>query len=180
MLFPFVGRVKQVEVWQHYPDQDARDSSGRWQFYYHAHEAGDARHEAEHGHIHLFARDAQGHLTHLVGLALDARGVPVMWFCTNQWVTGEHWSPAAELIRQLQTLELRLRGPLSGVALWLTDMIWLYADELSSLLLERDAALAAHCEAQGLSQSAAFADRSVAVWSRWPISWPQDALRIAV
>ncbi len=126
MLYPFIGRSRRFEIWQHYPHNDAVDETGRWQFYFHAHdraEKNSARHPQEHGHIHLFRRSPQGLLTHLAGLSLDARGLPLTWFATNQWVTGERWQAAESLVRGLSAFELRLRGPLAGAALWLADMV---------------------------------------------------------
>jgi hypothetical protein len=182
MLFPFIGRSRQFEIWAHYPRHDAIDASGRWQFYFHAHdraEPGSARHPQEHGHIHLFRRSPQGRLTHLAGLALDARGLPLSWFATNQWVTGERWQAAASLERHLSSIELRLRGPLAGAALWLADMVRFYAAPLRQMLRQRDEALARHCARHRLSPEQAWADRRVAVWSSVPVHWPHDALQAA-
>ncbi len=182
MLFPFIGRSARFEIWAHYPRHDAIDSSGRWQFYFHAHdrtEKDSARHPQEHGHIHLFRRSPQGRLTHFAGLALDARGLPLCWFATNQWVTGERWQAASLLMRELPGFELRLRGPLSGAGLWLGDMVRFYAEPLRRMLQRRDAALERHCARHGQSRAQAWADRRVAVWSSHPVNWPQDALQAA-
>ena len=180
LLHPFIGRSKRFEVWEHYPRHDAVDETGRWQFYFHAHDhSGDdsARHPQEHGHIHLFRRNPRGVLTHVAGLALDARGLPLCWFATNQWVTGERWQDAPVLARALDGFGLRLRGPLAGAALWLGDMVHFYDEPLRRMLQQRDAALASHCASHGLTREQAFADRRVAVWSSVPVCWPQDALQ---
>ena len=180
LLHPFIGRSARFEIWQHYPRHDAVDESGRWQFYFHAHDRAEkdsARHPQEHGHIHLFRRSPHGELTHLAGLALDARGLPLCWFATNQWVTGERWQEAATLERALDGFALRLRGPLAGAALWLADMVRFYEPALRRMLQERDAALARHCSQHGQTRAQAFADRSVAVWSSVSICWPRDALQ---
>lgn len=182
MLYPFIGRSRRFEVWQHYPANDAVDESGRWQFYFHAHDRAEkdsARHPNELGHIHLFRRSPQGRLTHLAGLSLDARGVPLCWFATNQWVTGERWAASASLARSLSTLQLRLQGPLAGAALWLADMVHFYAVPLQRMLQQRDAALARHCARHRMSRTQAWADRRVAVWGSVPVHWPQDALQAA-
>lgn len=189
MLFPFIGRSKVFQAWQHYPHNDAVDRSGAWQFYFHAHDRsaegaaepaaqGHARHPQEHGHIHLFRRDPQGRLSHVTGLSLDARGMPLVWFACNQWVTGERWQRAAAMARGLQTLKLELRGPLAGVALWLSDLVRAYAQPLRAMLLARDAALLAHCQQQQVSAQQAFQDRSIALWSSFPINWPDDAVAL--
>ncbi|QKO20494.1 hypothetical protein [Rhodoferax sp. BAB1] len=182
MLFPFIGRSRRFEIWAHYPRHDAVDSSGRWQFYFHVHDRAEkdsARHPQEHGHIHLFRRSPQGKLTHFAGLALDARGLPLCWFATNQWVTGERWADAASLVRELAHFELRLRGPLSGAGLWLGDMVRFYATPLRQMLEQRDAALERHCRRHDQTRAQAWADRRVAVWSSLPVNWPQDALSAA-
>jgi hypothetical protein len=185
MLFPFIGRSKVFQTWQHYPHSDAVDRTGAWQFYFHAHdtranegEKGGARHPQEHGHIHLFQRDTQGQLSHVTGLSLDARGVPLAWFTCNQWVTGERWKRATVLARGLPNLKLELRGPLAGVALWLGDLVRGYAEPLRAMLLARDAALLAHCRQQRVSTRQALKDRSVALWSSHPIHWPHDAIAL--
>lgn len=181
MLHPFMGRSQRFTCWQHYPRNDAVDVSGRWQFYLHAHdpaEADSARHPNEHGHIHLFRRDAQGRLSHLTGLSLDARGVPLTWFATNQWVTGERWMTAGSLTRGLADLELRLRGPLAGAALWLADMVRLYVEPLRAMLQARDEAVRQYGVQHHMTPQAVRADRRVAVWSSFPIHWPQDALQL--
>lgn len=182
LLHPFIGRSARFEIWQHYPRHDAVDATGRWQFYFHAHDRAEpdsARHPQEHGHIHLFRRSPQGRLTHLAGLALDARGLPLCWFATNQWVTGEHWQAAATLERALNDFDLRLRGPLAGAALWLGDMVRFYDAALRRMLRQRDAALDRHCMQQGQTRAQAWADRRVAVWSSVSVCWPQDALAAA-
>lgn len=181
MLYPFIGRSQRFECWQHYPSNDAVDVTGRWQFYFHAHdktEPDSARHPQEHGHIHLFRRDALGQLSHLAGLSLDAKGVPLTWFATNQWVTGERWLAAEPLTRGLAEMELRLYGPLAGAALWLADMVRLYAEPLREMLYARDDALARHCQQRQVTRQTARADRRVTVWSSVPVHWPQDALQL--
>lgn len=182
MLYPFIGRSQRFEVWQHYPRHDAVDDTGRWQFYFHAHdrtEQDGARHPQEHGHIHLFRRSPQGRLSHLAGLSLDARGLPLTWFATNQWVTGERWMAAESLVRGLPGIELRLRGPLAGAALWLADMVRFYAEPLRQMLMQRDEALARHCTRHRIDMQQAWSDRRIAVWRSVPVHWPQDALHVA-
>lgn len=180
MLYPFIGRSRRFEIWEHYPRHDAVDETGRWQFYFHAHDPAEpdsARHPQEHGHIHLFRRSPQGRLTHLAGLSLDAHGLPLTWFATNQWVTGERWQAAASLVPHLADIDLRLRGPVAGAALWLADMVRFYAVPLRQMLLRRDDALARHCARHRVSREQAWADRRVAVWSAAPVHWPQDAVQ---
>lgn len=181
ILFPFIGRSARFEAWRHYPVNDAVDVTGRCQFYYHAHDdsqEGGARHPLEHGHIHLFRRDVLGRLSHLAGLSLDARGTPLTWVATNQWVTGERWMAARQMAQGLSDMQLRLRGPLAGVALWLADMVRVYATPLRDMLQARDEGLAEHCKRHQVGRRAAWNDRHIAVWSSFPIHWPQDAVHL--
>lgn len=181
MLYPFIGRSKQFQCWQHYPNGDALDQTGGWQFYYHAHDAtreGGARHPHEHGHIHLFRRSLTGQLSHLTGLSLDARGTPLTWFTTNQWVTGERWKQASGLQKSVHALRLQVNGPLAGVARWLADLVQAYAQPLCDMLQARDEALASHCLQSGVSVQQALNDRRISVWSSFPIDWPCDAIAL--
>ncbi len=176
------GRHARVDAWQHYPRHDAVDAAGRWQFYFHAHAAVAPDHaplRKELGHVHLFRRSPAGQLTHLCALVLDARGMPLGWTANNQWVTGGRWYAAATLVRWLSCFELRLHGPLAGLALWLCDLVALYRQPLAQMLHQRDARLAQHRSRQGLTQAQALADRSVSVWQSFSIRWPADALAAA-
>jgi hypothetical protein len=181
MLDPLISRSRVFACWQHYPSGDAMDRAGAWQFYYHAHDTtreGGARHPLEHGHIHLFRRSPTGQLSHLTGLSLDARGTPLTWFATNQWVTGERWKQASALQKSLRGLRLKVNGPLAGVALWLSDLVQAYAQPLCDMLQARDDALAAHCHQSGVSTQQAWNDRRISVWSSFPIDWPSDAIAL--
>lgn len=181
MLYPFIGRSKQFQCWQHYPNADVLDRTGAWQFYYHAHDTtreGGARHPQEHGHVHLFRRSPTGQLSHLTGLSLDARGTPLCWFATNQWVTGERWKQASAMQRSMRALRLQVNGPLAGVARWLTDLVQAYTQPLCDMLRARDEALASHCQQSGVSVQQAWEDRRISVWSSFPIDWPNDAIAL--
>jgi hypothetical protein len=181
-LFPYIGSRKQFIAWDHYPRNDVVDVTGSWQFYYHAHDSskeGGARHPREHGHIHLFRRSSQGALSHLAGLALDSRGTPLCWFTTNQWVTGEKWKVASALARDLETVQLQVRGPLAGAAKWLAAMVRAYAEPLRETLKGRDRALALHCSHQKVSPKEALTDRNISVWSEFALDWPRDAVALS-
>lgn len=181
MLFPFIGRSTKFQVGEHYPRNDVIDTHAAWQFYYHAHDSnGESaeRHPQEHGHIHLFKRSANGLLSHVAGLSLDARGIPLCWFACNQWVTGEKWQSAVSMARGLHTLRLEVRGPMAGAATWLADLVRGYARPLQEMLLARDVALRTYCQQQQLSSVQAMNDRRVSVWSSFPISWPGDAVAL--
>ena len=95
--------------WDHYPKGDVYDRKSHAQYFYHAHAIGGR--DPEHGHFHTFLR-AKGlprgmkpvnrpdrsawptgtdALSHIVGISMDAKGMPIRLFTTNRWVTGEAW-----------------------------------------------------------------------------------------
>lgn len=163
--------------WDHYPRGDHVDAASGARFYYHAHPA-DERAEGEHGHFHLFvpAPGEPGAISHLVGISLDAQGLPLRLFTTNHWVTGDAWRDAGALASLLPGFTLRARGPLAPVARWLTAMVALYDDVIVELLQERDRRLDAG--------AAALEDRTLHIVSQRPVSLPDrlgrmEALRIS-
>lgn len=123
----------------HHPKADVRDAAAGTQFYYHAHRHGGG----EHGHFHLFARgpEGAGDFVHLAALSLSAQGLPLQWFTTNQWVTGEHWAPATAVQARLASFRVATPGRLAPVARWLTAMVQLFQPQLHRLLQDRDQAL---------------------------------------
>ena len=148
--------------WAHYPRDDHVDPASGARFYYHAHPA-DERAPGEHGHFHLFVPAARepGAISHLAGISLDAKGLPLRLFTTNRWVTGDAWSDAATLAARLPGFALRAHGPLAPVARWLAAMVHLYADVIVTLLHERDRRLAARADA--------LEDRSLHIVSERPV-----------
>jgi len=170
------GRSQAFVQWQHYPAGDAMDRSGRWQFYYHAHD--DQRVEGEHGHVHLFRRGPDAGLAHVAALSLNDRGAPLAWFTTNLWVTGGQWLSARALSHQLHSFSLQIDGPLRGVANWLTDLVTAHRVWLRELLQARDEALELHCRTNGQSRTKAWRDRQLGVLSTRRLSWPADALPV--
>ncbi len=124
--------------WQRYPRQDARDNENGTEFYYHAH-AADERIPNEHGHFHVFSRpEAEGSFVHLVGISLDAHGLPLRLFLTNRWVTGESWVSAASVRPRLNRFRFKGYGPLAPLGDWLTAMVQLYRHEIEALHDTRD------------------------------------------
>lgn len=166
------------ETLRHYPRGDVIDRANGSQFYYHAHGAG-RRPPAEHGHFHLFVRNLAGEssFSHLAGLSLDDQGWPLRWFCTNRWVTGEHWLPAPQLIAALACFQPRTAGRLAPVARWLAAMVQLYAGVLAGLLHRRDRLVArrlAHTPAETL-----FEDRRLDVITATQVALPARLQRLA-
>ena len=158
---PMMTRVvpqDKVVLWEHYPDNDARDAHTRSRWYYHVHAPGD-RDPGEHGHFHLFlhrtqlddaaaftvapaaGEDAPAHVTHIAGLSIDHAGIPVAWFATNRWVTDEFLYPAETMIAHLDRYDVDATAEDPLVNRLLTAMVALYRDELEQLLYSRDAAM---------------------------------------
>lgn len=155
---PLMQRVlpaSDVQFWEHYPDDDARDRETRSRWYYHVHAPG-TRDPAEHGHFHLFlhrsqmddpaatmaepaeGEEAQAFVTHIAGLSIDHQGIPLAWFTTNRWVTDEFMYPAETLIAHLDRFCVDHTDEDAAVNKLLTAMVALYRDELAELLRERD------------------------------------------
>jgi hypothetical protein len=142
---------------RHYPEHDVVDRSSGVRFYYHAHPIeGGGR---EHGHFHVFVeRGPTFH--HLAALSLDPQGRPVRWFCTNQWVTGEHWPSPPDLRDKVRKLRVSTKGKMAPVAQWLEAMFGLYQDDIMALIEARDQLLAP-LDADQIAQLAQDRDRHV-------------------
>lgn len=157
--------ARRYEAYRHYPRSDVVAQAQRTRFFYHGH-ASSCTPRQEHGHFHLFVEHADGitpAYSHLVALALDQHGLPLRWFTTNRWVTGERWCAAPSLQAQLPQLHWHSRGRLAPVARWLSAMVQLFQGEITELLQQRDAALATIDG--GLSLEQRFELRSVDVLS---------------
>ena len=157
--------------WAHYPREDHVDRASGLRFYYHAH-PGHERAPGEHGHFHLFvpAPGQAGEISHLVGLSLDAKGLPLRLFTTNHWVTGDAWADADALIALLPGVRLHASGRLAPVARWLTAMVRLYREEIADLLRERDRHLG--------GDPALLEDRALHIVSERPVSLPDQLERL--
>ena len=126
--------------WQHYPNKDLVDELSGYEFYYHAHSA-DEMPSGEHGHFHVIKRDEKG-FHHLIGIALNQRGIPVRLFTTNQWVTGEDMANSEMVIKSLMGFEMSIKGRMAPVSKWIGALIQLFSIEVEALILERDQKIA--------------------------------------
>ncbi len=132
--------------WAHYPQPDAVSSASGWRFFYHTHSA-PQRLGDEHGHFHIFVPPPRGAgqsprlFSHLVGITVDARGLPLRLFTTNRWVTDEIWQDASSLEKHLCRPGLHGAEP-ADVARWLDNLLVLFADDIAALLHARARRLA--------------------------------------
>ena len=133
--------------WQHYPANDLVDEVSGYEFYYHAHSA-DEMPNGEHGHFHVIKRNAKG-FHHLIGIALNQKGLPTRLFTTNQWVTGEEMVDSTIVVRSIQGFEMVTKGRMALVTKWISALIKLFATEIEGLILERDQKIAQLVAKQG-------------------------------
>jgi hypothetical protein len=91
----------------------------------------------EHGHFHVIKRDAKS-FYHLVGIALDQKGLPTRLFTTNQWVTGEAMIDSVTTIKFAKEFEMVVKGRMAPVSNWVGALIYLFSAEIEKLIVERD------------------------------------------
>ncbi len=134
---------KDFMEWRHYPINDLVDLESGYEFYYHAHTAKEMPKE-EHGHFHVFKRDQKNpdRFHHLIGIALNQKGLPVRLFTTNQWVTGETYVPSKKVLRSVKDFDMTVKGKLSPLAKWISAMMKLFYVEICTLVEGRDEKLA--------------------------------------
>ena len=144
--------------WDHYPKGDVYDAETHAQYYYHAHPP-EERFEGEHGHFHTFLRPKgmplgvrpapvpkaeppaesdNDALSHLIAIAMDAKGFPIRLFTVNRWVTGETWYVAQDVISMLDCFEIRHARPSWPANRWITAMLRLFRPQVEQLIRERD------------------------------------------
>jgi hypothetical protein len=128
--------AKDFIEWQHYPINDLVDEVSGYEFYYHAHSADEMPH-GEHGHFHVIKRDTKS-FHHLIGIALNPKGLPIRLFTTNQWVTGEEMADATTAIKSIRGFEMVKKGRMALVSRWVSALITLFSVEIERLILERD------------------------------------------
>ncbi|MFZ9346739.1 MAG: DUF6969 family protein [Burkholderiaceae bacterium] len=130
--------ARTFRAWEHYPRRDVTDRVNATEFYFHAH-AGREKTLNEHGHFHVFARsDAGRRFHHIVGISIDAFGMPQQLFLTNRWVTGEDWISAEAIAPKLRRFRCEASGRMAPVAQWVSSMVQLYQTEIHALHRKRD------------------------------------------
>lgn len=170
----------------HYPKDDVFDAATASQYYYHAHRTD----HAEHGHFHLFLRDAalpegavpvlgptgKDRVAHLVAISMDAWGFPTDLFAVNRWVTDESWLPASQVITALDRFNMDHAYPSWPVNRWLTAMVRCFRPQIEALLQHRDQVVAEH---GGASQAQVLEDRSLEITGSLPVDLEAWALTLA-
>ncbi|RED47689.1 DUF6969 family protein [Aestuariispira insulae] len=166
----------------HYPKGDAYDPESHSQYYYHSHRPD------EHGHFHLFLREAgmstefqpseqsqadymdkrDDNISHLIAISMDKYGFPVGLFTTNRWVTAENWYRAGDVIAMLDHFEMDLARPSWPVNIWITDMVRLFRPQIENLIRMRDQTIAIWTRDH--PDRDVFEDRALEVTSEQPIS----------
>jgi hypothetical protein len=126
--------------WQHYPNNDLADKHSGYEFYYHAHSA-DEMPKGERGHFHVIKRHAKS-FHHLVGIALDQKGLPVRLFTTNQWVTGEEMADSNLVMQSVVEFQMDITGRMAPVSKWIGALMQLFQPEIKELIKERDQEIA--------------------------------------
>lgn len=168
--------------WDHYPKGDVYDRISHSQFFYHAHSIGGRN--PEHGHFHTFMRakgmprgikpvnrpdrsqwpSGDDALSHIVGISMDAKGMPIRLFTTNRWVTGEAWYKARDVIKMIAHYSIDHTQPSWPTNRWVSGMVCLFWPQIILLLQARDDSVAAW-EKQH-PKTDAFEDRSLEVTSQ--------------
>ncbi len=179
------GQGRFVE-WRHYPKDDVYDHETGAQYYYHAHPI--AERGGEHGHVHTFLRphgmparckpaplpdykpssDPNEALAHLIAVSVDRRGIPVMLFTTNRWVTGETWYGARDVIAMLDRFEVDLARPSWPANRWITALLRLFRPQIESLVRGRDVSIKAWTRANPGKN--AYEARALEVMTRATVS----------
>ena len=142
--------AKEFVEWQHYPNNDLVDATSGYELYYHSHSSSETP-KGEHGHFHLFKRNAKNpeQFHHLIGIALNQKGLPVRIFTTNQWVTGESMLGASTVLRFLKNFHISAKGRMSPLAKWINAFTKLFYLEMENLIVERDRVIEKYVEKMG-------------------------------
>lgn len=137
-----IGFDKTVQLEKKYPATSGYLGNETWRAFYHCHDTED-KPDNEHGHFHVFINvendNDSSHWPHLVGLSMDTMGQPIQWFTVNQWVTSGNWIASEQLTTGI--LNCSIDDNMAQVEKWLVCMMNIYLEEISQLLLDRDATL---------------------------------------
>jgi hypothetical protein len=179
--------------WQHYPENDVRDTQHASQYFYHAH-PGLQRPFTEHGHFHLFVHAEELGMrranpryspapAHLLAVSMNALGVPSGFFLVNRWVTKGPWLNYADCVAGLEQFQIKARQSnpqLKQINQFLQALVALYRAPILALLQQRDQIMQKLTATR--DRRSVFADRSIEVLCYHPISLMDDiaALELAL
>jgi hypothetical protein len=147
--------------WDHYPKGDVYDRVSHSQYFYHAHSIGGF--DPEHGHFHTFMRakgmprgmkpvkrkdrtqwpSGNDALSHIIGISMDSKGLPIRLFTTNRWVTGETWYKARDIIKMIPLYSIDHAQPSWPTNRWVNGIVHLFWPQIILLLQARDASFEA-------------------------------------
>jgi len=88
-------------------------------------------------------RGSREEVSHLVAIAVDARGEPIRLFTTNRWVTGETWYRADDVMRMIERFAISGPEPSETLNRWVGAIIQLFRPQIGALLQARDATVMA-------------------------------------
>lgn len=148
--------------WERLPADDAVDAAGCYQWFYHCHAPEDRPAGPEHGHIHLFARQAfwknlpvtsddrgfrklygnpngGASTRHLIAIGIDPKGLPISIFTVNSWVTGDLMLGADATARALAEMELDTGHP--DIDRMIVSLAHVCGEDIRLLLAQRDKTL---------------------------------------
>ena len=168
--------------WDHYPDNDVRDSKRASQYFYHAH-PGLQRPFTEHGHFHLFIhaqelglRRARSHYeeapAHVLAISMDAQGLPTGFFAVNRWVTKGPWLSYQDCEIALDNFAIKGRQGCREINVFLTSLVKLYRTQMLDVIKERDRIMQKLCATR--DRRSVFADRTIEVLCYTPIALMDD------
>lgn len=150
----------------HYPKGDVYDAESQSHYFYHSHR------ENEYGHFHLFLHKKQTFednvFVHLIAVSIDKNGLPKTLFTTNQWVTGEQWHQAEEIIPLIDEFNIGHAYPSWPANRWLSSIVQLFYPQIVTLITQRDEVLEKYSSLDILQ------DRHLEVITETPISLQQQ------
>ena len=128
-----------------YPPELLQFKGLGWRAYYHCHPASRAGHhrfKGEHGHFHIFVRikEEPDKWSHFIAVAMNNLGQPIGFFTVNQWVTGEEWKSAKNLIMYLDDIPFSEQDEV--VEMWLLSLLKINKNLIAATLVERDKVIA--------------------------------------
>jgi len=131
----------------HFPKkEDVFDEASSSLYYYHTHRG------QEKGHFHLFLMEEgmplnskalfsssrEESFSHLIAISLDNKGWPFKLFTTNQWVTGERWYKAEDVIGFTQKFHIQGEGDNWATSQCLSALVTFFGPQIEKLIIERD------------------------------------------